>query len=259
MNRNINLLLKNFQSALKTQSITPEDIDYTILNYHIPFLERLDTIENSSVVLFDFFERKYRFLTARFKYLIGYDRDTALSEGPEYFLKQIHPDDLPYLIETTVETMRFTLELPVDKRKDYKLCYSFRIRHASGNYIRLVQQVVTLELDRKGNPWLALITNDLVPGEELDGPFRRFLINLKDSKYYLFTPDEKDTEKTCLLSAREIEILGLMAKGLPSKQIAGQLFISINTVNNHRANILRKMQAGNAAEAVQYAMRMGLV
>lgn len=259
MNHNMQSLLEKFQAIHKTQSINPEDVDYSILNYHIPFLERLDTIENSSVVLFDFLEHKYRFLTARFKYLIGYDRDSALSEGPEYFLKQIHPDDLPKVIETTIESMRFNLELPIGERKDYKLCFSFRIRHASGIYIRLVQQVVTLELDKKGNPWLALITNDLVPNEELNGPFRRFLINLKNSKYYLFTPDETTTEKAPDLSTREIEILGLMAKGLPSKQIADQLFISINTVNNHRANILRKMQAGNAVEAVQYAMRMGIV
>lgn len=81
--------------------------------------------------------------------------------------------------------MEFLYDTPVNERKDYKLCFSFRIRHATDTYIRLLQQIVTLELDKKGNPWLALITNDLIPGEEVESPFRRFFINLKTSQICL--------------------------------------------------------------------------
>jgi DNA-binding NarL/FixJ family response regulator len=119
-----------------------------------------------------------------------------------------------------------------------------------------MQQVILLELDAKGNPWLALIVNDMLANKENENPFRRLLINIRDSRYYLFTPDEESGQKG--LSTREIEILGLMGKGLPSKQIADQLHISINTVNNHRCSILRKLQVSNAAEAVQYAARLGI-
>jgi DNA-binding CsgD family transcriptional regulator len=149
------------------------------------------------------------------------------------------------------------IDLPPPERKDYKLSITFRIRNATGSYVRLMQQVILLELDAKGNPWLALIVNDLLANPENEDLFRRLPINVKNSRYYLFPPTEDAGRKG--LSTREIEILDLMGRGLPSKQIADQLHISINTVNNHRAAILRKLHVGNAAEAVQYASREGLI
>ncbi len=61
------------------------------------------------------------------------------------------------------------------------------------------------------------------------------------------------------LSSREIEILGLVAKGMRSKDIANQLFISINTVNNHRKNLLEKMEVSNSSEAVKLAAKLGII
>jgi len=43
--------------------------------------------------------------------------------------------------------------------------------------------------------------------------------------------------KKTILSTREVEVLGLVSKGFASKEIANKLFLSINTVNNHRLNI----------------------
>lgn len=51
----------------------------------------------------------------------------------------------------------------------------------------------------------------------------------------------------------------LVARGFASKQIAEQLYISVNTVNNHRQKILEKTRASNTAEAVAYARTLGLV
>ncbi len=52
------------------------------------------------------------------------------------------------------------------------------------------------------------------------------------------------------LTIREIEILDFIAKGLSSKEIAARLFISANTVANHRRNMLRKRGARSSAELV---------
>lgn len=52
------------------------------------------------------------------------------------------------------------------------------------------------------------------------------------------------------LTPRETEILALIAKGIGSKQIAGLLSISGNTVANHRKNMLAKMGAKSSAELV---------
>ena len=62
-----------------------------------------------------------------------------------------------------------------------------------------------------------------------------------------------------LLTAREREILKLIADGNTSREIAGMLFISIKTVLGHRTKIMEKLDIHNRTELIKYAMRKGLV
>jgi DNA-binding NarL/FixJ family response regulator len=57
-----------------------------------------------------------------------------------------------------------------------------------------------------------------------------------------------------LLSARESEILGCLARGQSSKQIGEQLGMSVRTVETHRHNIRRKLNLGGQAELIKYAV-----
>ena len=61
------------------------------------------------------------------------------------------------------------------------------------------------------------------------------------------------------LTAREQEILRLLAEGLSSKEIAQKLFISPKTVENHRANIMNKLDLHSSIELVRYAAKLGLI
>jgi len=61
------------------------------------------------------------------------------------------------------------------------------------------------------------------------------------------------------LTAREVEILKLMATGKPNKQIAYSLKISEKTVRNHISHIYEKLQIYDRAQAVLYAVRKNLV
>ena len=67
---------------------------------------------------------------------------------------------------------------------------------------------------------------------------------------------EHSTEE---LSAREIEILFNICRGLSNQEIADELFISKRTVDAHRANILEKTGCKNTASLVVYAIRNRLV
>lgn len=61
------------------------------------------------------------------------------------------------------------------------------------------------------------------------------------------------------LTTREQEIMRLLAEGVPKAEIADQLCISIKTVENHRTNIMRKLNIHSAMELVRYAARLGLI
>jgi DNA-binding NarL/FixJ family response regulator len=61
------------------------------------------------------------------------------------------------------------------------------------------------------------------------------------------------------LTAREREILELIAEGLTNSAIATRLFISVNTVRNHVQNVLSKLDAHSKLEALSVAIREGLI
>ena len=61
------------------------------------------------------------------------------------------------------------------------------------------------------------------------------------------------------LTGREQEILRLLAEGLSSREIAEKLFISPKTVENHRANIMNKLDLHSTLELVRYAAKLGLI
>jgi DNA-binding NarL/FixJ family response regulator len=61
------------------------------------------------------------------------------------------------------------------------------------------------------------------------------------------------------LTEREREVVGLVAKGLSTREIATQLDISTRTVETHRANLMRKLNLKSVALLTQFAIREGLV
>jgi len=74
------------------------------------------------------------------------------------------------------------------------------------------------------------------------------------SSYYI-----DDFMRKYQLSKREVEIVGMIAKGCTSKEIGDNLFISEFTVTTHRRNILRKLNIKSVATLVLFAKENGLV
>jgi DNA-binding NarL/FixJ family response regulator len=61
-----------------------------------------------------------------------------------------------------------------------------------------------------------------------------------------------------MLSARELEVLRLVARGLSNAEIADQLSISPRTVKAHVSNLLGKLDVANRAAATRFAVEHGL-
>lgn len=59
------------------------------------------------------------------------------------------------------------------------------------------------------------------------------------------------------LTTREREVLKLIAEGLSNKDIADRLFVSVRTIEHHRANIMKKLNIKSTANLVKYAIRKG--
>lgn len=61
------------------------------------------------------------------------------------------------------------------------------------------------------------------------------------------------------LTARELEILCLIAEGKTNKEVAELLSVSLHTVQTHRLNLMKKLGVHNRTELVRYAIREGLI
>ena len=61
------------------------------------------------------------------------------------------------------------------------------------------------------------------------------------------------------ITQRELDVMRLIAVGRSNPMIAEELVISVNTVERHVSNILRKSRSANRAESVAYAARHGLI
>jgi len=72
--------------------------------------------------------------------------------------------------------------------------------------------------------------------------------------------DEKITDAAYgNLTPREQEVMRLLAEGLSRKEIGEKLFISPKTVENHRTNIMNKLDLHSTIELIRYAARLGLI
>jgi Response regulator containing a CheY-like receiver domain and an HTH DNA-binding domain len=96
---------------------------------------------------------------------------------------------------------------------------------------------------------------DISPDQTFTERIKRTVINSKTGEIFAqaFTPAEKQ------LTNREKEILLLIRQGFLSKEIADRLHISIYTVNNHRKNILSKLDVDNVMEAINTARDFGII
>lgn len=259
MAKGLHQLITMHKQNAETHRCSVTEEDYQQVEPRIKLLERLSEIENCTFSVLDMNKNVYLLKSAKFKRMLGYSNPEDIeNDDMELFQRIIHPDDIGFVLETENDAFDFFKNLLPTEKKDYKLVYDFRVKNTSGIYMRFIHQFVVLELDQTGKSWLALIVTDMISERATNEKPQRRMINIKTGKLHLFNNDnECNTEK--LLTLRETEVLNLISQGLDSKTISERLFISVNTVYNHRQNILIKTRAENTTQALLYAKRVGII
>jgi two-component system response regulator NreC len=77
-------------------------------------------------------------------------------------------------------------------------------------------------------------------------------------KDYANILESSDSSPASTLTAREREVLQLIAEGLKTKDIATRIHVSVKTVETHRQQVMRKLNANSVAELTKIALREGL-
>lgn len=119
----------------------------------------------------------------------------------------VHPIDLPVVMSFESKVMEFFNELTIEKMFKYKVRYDYRLKHKDGHYIRVLQQVITIETDDKGPIVKTMgIHSDITDLKNEGLPVLSFL-----------KPEER-------FSTREKEILNKLIQGRTSEEIGKELF-----------------------------------
>lgn len=170
----------------------------------------------------------------------------------------IHPDDLPHFINFEATVTRFWSELPPEKVMKYKSRYDYRIRKKSGDYIRILQQIVTIQSDADGAVLRTFVVHTDISDLKQSNKMVLSFIGLEGEPSYIdVKPVQKMLPQQEILTVREKQLLHLLAKNMTSQQIADELNISPSTVSTHRKNILRKTKTRSILELVQKALEKG--
>ena len=163
------------------------------------------------------------------------------------------------LIERHVLELRFfnfIKELPIKEKTDFSAsCILSFYRSGSNEKVKILHTTRYFSCSANGSVLLGLCT--YIPSPNSYNRQDGIIVNLLTGE--TVGRDKYEASDRKILSRRQLEILSLLSKGVPSKQIADNLNISIYTVNRHRQDILATLKVANTAAAVEIALRMNLI
>ena len=255
MNQEIKDILQEIYIDHKLQDV---NLDYLVIDKYKSDLERLSKLSDRCFFIVDLHTFEYVYTSANFKNIFGFtpaDKSDGVSNG-NLLDSKIHPDDFLDYKKTMLKVGAFLLQQTKEERPNFRHVFELRIQNMQNQYLRVSWERQALETDISGNLWLMLGTIHVLSNQSNATNFNSFFINLKTGEQIPFSfPNEPHFE----LTPREKDILILIQQGLLSKEIADKLFISVNTVNIHRQNILQKMQVGHSIEALELGRKHGIL
>lgn len=190
--------------------------------------------------------------------VLGYDpKDFSI----DFLLNIIHPQDLSNFVDFEYAVVDFKMNLSPEKIMKYKSNYSYRVRKKNGEYIRVLQQSITIQNDENGAVLRNLVVHTDISHLKKDNEMTLSFIGLDDEPSFMDVSVQKRTLpiEEVVLSDRELEVLKLIKECKSSKEIAEELFISIETVKTHRKNINSKTGAKSTLEVVLYGIEKGWI
>jgi DNA-binding CsgD family transcriptional regulator len=170
----------------------------------------------------------------------------------------IHPDDQSWFLSYENAATEYFFGKALGDPANYKISYDYRVRKKDGNYIRILQQITTIQSDKdKGVVRTFGVHTDITHLKPEGRPVLSF-IGLNGAPSYINVDvQNKFSTGKAALTRREQQVLQLLAQGKSSEEISQSLFISKQTVDTHRKNLLKKTGCANTAELMSEAVRRG--
>lgn len=244
-----------------------------------PVLRAINTRSEEAWTVSDISRFKNIFCSDSLEEQIGWTSPEVQEAGWAFYLSLIHPDDYPTVISILMEGINLRNQHPIIYDLS-PILFEYRILTPKQGYQSVQAQVCILERSKEGEvKYLLSSIKRLEPEEQLrelknsNFPYQE-AVKVIDGRTYLdldfirYLQGKKKNIKRSVkpsikpvldLTPRELEILKCIVEGLSSEEIGERLFVSKNTVNMHRKQIMKKMAARNLAELVRKTLKMGVL
>jgi DNA-binding CsgD family transcriptional regulator len=184
-------------------------------------------------------------------------------ERMKKILGNLHKDYLTFPVESVNWFTSVIPQIPYDKKVNMKIHHCcMRFIRGDGKQIRLFSQGVPIQVDEERNFKYTLNyiqnINHLIK-KDFSFYWIRLSYGEKNEFMQTYHSETKESSKNDLLSVREKEVLLLISEDLDTKEIAQKLFISVNTVGNHRSNMIERLGARDTTALVQLAKMTGMI
>ncbi|MCE7053437.1 LuxR C-terminal-related transcriptional regulator [Algoriphagus sp. AGSA1] len=172
----------------------------------------------------------------------------------------IHPDDLPLFLDFEATVTDFWSKLPPEKVMKYKSRYDYRIRKKNGKYLRILQQIITIQSDEDGAVLRTFVVHTDISHLKKDNKMVLSFIGLEGEPSYVdVKPIRKLEPQKELFTKREKQVLDLMLANKTSNDIAMMLNVSKSTIASHRKNILTKTNTHNVLDLLKLGLEKGWI
>lgn len=178
-------------------------------------------------------------------------------------LSILHQDYSAFPVESVNWLTTIFVKIPFEDRVNMKIHHSgIRFVRTDDKQIRLFSQGIPVQVDEHRNFKYTLnyIQNiQHLIKKDFTHYWLRLAYGQQNEFVQTFHSGTQEASKRDLLSTREKEILLLIAEDFETKEIAKKLFISVNTVGNHRSNMMDRLGARDTTALVQLAKMAGMI
>lgn len=220
---------------------------------HVAFI--FSVLQNSTAVLTDLKSKeKYVYHGGLSLYFgLAKKKTSSIQSSVETdnILPLIHPDDLKTRHLMELKLFYFLKDKNLKERLDYHVILTIRVLNKEKQYIPIELKIFYAS----STDSIQLILHLYSFSSNMNHTTLPIIIN--SSTGQILSDHNFNTKK--ILTKREIEILKEISVGKASKEISQRLFISKNTVDRHRQNIMEKLRVKSALEACHIASMMGII
>lgn len=211
-------------------------------NFNLPF----------GTCLIDYSTREYKYISDNCLDILSYTNVEYVRNGLSFHASKVfHPEDKGVFdAQVFNDIMEYWKLIPPAEISGYRFSFNHRYIRKDGTVSQMLQQGSFLE-PQAGVPILQLLVFSDIGDYKSDTSIVLTISrSVKGLGYVKIFSKTYLPVKNTPLSSRESEVLRLSSDGLSSKMIAEKLFISIQTVKNHKHNMMEKTCVANIAELI---------